>query len=57
MNFTKVAAKYNTDGFLGKPVDKNIFSEVEIEVEVESNMKENEFEKMHHEIMKRCPIY
>ena len=57
MNFKKVAAKYNIDGFLGKPVDKNVFSEVEIDVEVETNMKETDFEKMHHEIIKRCPVY
>lgn len=57
MNFTKVAAKFNTDGFLGKPVEKNIFDEAEIEVEVETNMKESDFEKMHHEMMKRCPVF
>lgn len=48
-NFTKVHGSYDTTGFY-EGNDNNIIKEIEIQAEIETNISEEEFEKMHEKV-------
>ena len=56
MNFKKVVAHYDTKGFYGlDPFNK--FSKIELELEIQSDAKDEKVQEMLNLMIGRCPVY
>ena len=56
INFPKVEAFYDVRGFTGQEAN-NKFNEINIRMEVESEVEQGKLEEMLSEMKKQCPVY